>query len=662
LQSLLAQREVTLSQIKEQQFALDQHAIVTVTDLAGNIQYANEKFCDISGYTLDELLGNTHRLVNSGAHPPSFFEKLWGTITAGRVWRGEVCNRKKTGELYWVQATIVPLMDGQGRPERYIAIRTDITARKLAEQSLQEAAERLALATRTAGIGVWDWDMQANAMRCDAKMLEIYQIDEHAFDGTNELFFQRVHPQDRERVMGKFATLYRDQTSLVDEFRLLLPDGAVRYVHMSAAPHRNSEGVVERLVGVNMDMTQLRATEQAMRAAKEAAEAANRAKSEFLANMSHEIRTPMNGIIGMTDLALDTDLSEQQREYLQIVKSSSESLLTIINDILDFSKIEAGKLQIEQVPVPLERLVRDSLSLLALRAQDKGLEVRVEVPPDPPGRLLGDPGRIRQVLVNLVGNAIKFTAQGAVSVEVDWAHEPPAGPGAPAHERLHVAVRDTGIGIASDKQAMIFEAFSQEDSSTTRHFGGTGLGLSISRRLLELMGGRIWLESTPGVGSTFHFTVRLAWEPSTVAPTALGHSNALPPAPQEGVPAGRPLDVLLVEDQAVNQKLATSLLHKWGHRVRLAVNGQEALDALAGQAFDVVLMDVQMPVMGGLEATRLIRAREAAGGQPHTCIIAMTANAMKEDEQACREAGMDDYISKPINARTLFERLTHVPG
>ncbi len=785
VRDLVQQREKHLHQLREQQFALDEHAIVSTADLDGNITFANEKFCQISGYCIEELIGRNHRMINSGFHDHGFFTDMWRTISSGQVWRGEICNRNKSGQLYWVAATLVPSLGPDGRPLRYTAIRTDITARKLAEQSLLDAARRLELATRTAGIGLWEWDMQTGAMTCDQLMLDLYDLRAEDFDGTSRVFSQRLHPDDAERVAANLRTLYEKPDTLVSEFRLLLPNGQVRHVHMSAAPHLDAQGKVERLVGVNMDLTQLRAAEAAMRQAKEVAEAANRAKSEFLANMSHEIRTPMNGIIGMADLALDTELTGEQREYLQIVKSSSEALLTIINDILDFSKIEAGKLLIEHVPLHLGRLVSDTLRILAMRAHNKGLEVLADVPADPPGRLLGDPGRIRQVLINLVGNAIKFTSQGEVAVHVDWT-DATSEQGRPV-KQLHLAVRDTGIGIAPEKQAMIFEAFSQEDASTTRHFGGTGLGLSISSRLVELMGGQIWLESSPGVGSTFHFTARLEWEQDGEAlqppastplagkrmlvvddnetnrtiytrllakwavqaeavssgPEALQaiaaraydavlldchmpdmdgfavaeRLNAQPPAagipllvmlssaalggdaqrcqalgfaayyakpiasedllealqsvvtgsqsrrishPQpasEAQATGRSLQVLLVEDQPVNQKLATSLLTKWGHKVQLAVNGQEALDALAQRSFDLVLMDIQMPVMGGLEATRIIREREQAGLQPRAYIMAMTANAMKEDEMACRAAGMDDYISKPIKAKTLFEHL-----
>ncbi len=519
---------------------------------------------------------------------------------------------------------------------------SDITEQFHAEEALRQSEQRYRLLFERNLAGVFRCSHDGTVVDCNDAAARILGF-ESGLELIGRAASQVMVDPDQQRPA---AQIIAEQGTAHQERRLRRKDGSIAWVIAHTSVQHGTHGL--EFEGTFIDITTRKMAEEEMRKAKEAAEAASRAKSEFLANMSHEIRTPMNGIIGMTELALDTPLSEEQRDFLSTIKNSADSLLNIINDILDFSKVEARKLAIDQLPFSLRDTVRAVIKDLSLRASEKKLSLLCHFAPEVPGAVIGDPGRLRQILMNLAGNAIKFTNRGGIKVLVRRSAENP--------DLLHFTVSDTGIGIAPEKQKSIFEAFVQADSSATRHYGGTGLGLTIASQLVTLMGGRIWLESEVGKGSTFHFTAQL---------TATGDSALQAPAkpyPQpESLPARgqEPLRILIAEDNPVNSRMATLLVEKQGHRAVTVATGREALKALEQERFDLVLMDLQMPEMDGFEATRIIRERER-GTRRHLPIIAMTAHAMSGDRERCLAAGMDNYISKPVDRNLLFAAIESV--
>jgi len=562
--------------------------------------------------------------------------------------------------------------------ERTQKLQEEILERKRMEKMLRDREQHLRTIIETTPDCV-------KLIRPDGALLEMNRagLDMIEADSAKTVLGQCVYsliaPEYREAYRALNESVCRGNRGHL-EFEIIGLKGTRRWMATHAVPlYLQSDGTLVQL-SVTRDITERRRAEMELRQTKEAAEiaieelkaaneqleqaiehanqmaaaaqVANQAKSEFLANMSHEIRTPMNGIIGMTELALDTNLSPEQREYLTLVKASADSLLAIINDILDFSKIEAGKLELNNVDFNLQDEFYSPIKAIALRAQQKGLKLIYDVSPDVPCALVGDANRLRQIIINLAGNAIKFTEQGEVAISISRESQ------SESEVCLHFAVRDTGIGIAADRQQSIFEPFTQADGSTTRKYGGTGLGLTISSRLVEMMGGRIWVESQLGKGSTFHFTARFGLQTEHAAVEQSAIPVELPVSEDK---SRRSLRILLAEDNAINQKLAVRILEKRGHRVVVAGNGKEAVEALEREQFDLVLMDVQMPEMNGLEATAAIRKREQASTD-HIPIVAMTAHAMKGDRERCLEAGMDGYIAKPIKSEELLEIIDDLVG
>ena len=750
-------------------------AMIAYWDRNGICRFANKAHFERFGLTPEQLVGMSMEEVIAfrRASNKRISENLRARIAAAL--RGErqlfdQSSRGADGTVRHWQAEYLPDWSG-GEVMGFYALIVDITQRKIAES-------RLATTSRMGEIGGWELDRGASGPVWSDMVYRIHDLPVGELPSL-ESALDFYPPESRDIVAGTVAAAFEQGTPFDIVVPFVTATGRQRWVRSIGEPQMVN-GRYTRIIGAFQDVTEARQAEQSLRAAKEAAEAANRAKSEFLANMSHEIRTPLNGVIGMTGLLLDTPLGAQQREYAEIVRSSGESLLSLINDILDFSKIEAGRLDLESIDINIQSLVEDTIDAVALRAAQKRLELLVDIDPATPRAFRGDPMRLRQILLNLFSNAIKFTERGEVTLSLSAA-------AVGGKTQLLFAVRDTGIGISADRVNNLFAPFIQADSSTTRRFGGTGLGLSISKRLVEAMGGTIEVSSVPGQGSTFTFAVCLQqsdapvasevanqlvglrvlsvvrhpssrrilerqlspegcdltfaatadeglaqyremlsadrppaaiivdyelgerggpWFAATIrasgAPpsslillaslsTSLTDSDlqlfdrivtkpaktivlvrALAELTQGGGPSiaagdGAPLAlalsdmrILLAEDNPVNQKLATRLLQRLGAEVQVAANGLEAVQALRTADFDAVLMDCQMPEMDGYEATRQIRSTEAPVRNPNIPVIALTAHALATDRTRCLAAGMNDYLTKPINPIALQQALSRV--
>ncbi|MEW6347491.1 MAG: response regulator [Thermodesulfobacteriota bacterium] len=753
-------------------------------------EYLNPSFVHTFGWTLEDVQGkripfvpDTEREATSEAIRRIMVEGEW-------VSGFETKRLTKDGGLLDIRLSASRFRDSVGNPSGMLVILRNITERKRAEDETRRTKAMLHSILENLPTAVFLKDAE------DLKYLLWNKASAHLFGLPAENVVGKTAYELFSRAQADLFTSHdREAIRLgvlveIPEEHLQTKHGGTRILHIKKLPILDEHGSPRYLAGIADDITERKEAEHAMIKAREMAEQNSRAKSEFLANMSHEIRTPINGIMGMTELALNTQLTAEQYEYLDAVRVSADSLLKLINDILDFSKIEAGKLDLINVEFSLRDAIADTMTILAVQAHKKGLELVCHVPPEIPDAVIGDPGRVRQILVNLAGNAIKFTDQGEVGVSVSC--ESQIG----REIVVHFLVRDTGIGIPEEKQQTIFRAFEQADGSTSRKYGGTGLGLAISSRFCDLMGGRIWVESEIGQGSRFHFTVPLRMQAGQAVPCIpeetvtlkdlpvlvvddnatnrtileqiLLHWGMKPTAVDSGKAAleeitraceankpyplvitdcmmpemdgfalveqmnedsrtcpptiimlasagergdaarclklgiaayllkpvkqaellltisrvmkepssvgetgpslvtrhsiresKRRLRILLAEDNLVNQKLAKRMLERMGHEVVVARHGQEALELWDKGAFHLILMDVQMPVMDGLEATKTIRERESNRGG-HIPIIAMTAYAMAGDKERCMDAGMDGYVPKPINAQELFQRVEEV--
>jgi PAS domain S-box-containing protein len=549
--------------------------------------------------------------------------------------RGHVQN--PDGTFGWWRSELTPWRDFNGEVGGLIICAHDITDMVEALDRRERSEERLKLAMEIADIHVWEMDyVRRELIKTGAE--DTLFSEPKTFDEMLADVWTPVDPRDRPAAVEQWERHLRDGSPYRPEHRVARSDGQEVWVQGAVRVITGEDGEVVRIVGAMQNTTERKRAEQALVKAKDEAEAATRAKSAFLATMSHEIRTPLNGVLGMAQAMERDELSDRQRERLDVIRQSGEALLAILNDVLDLSKIEAGKLELEQTEFDLAELARGAHATFAATAQAKGLKFQLTVAPAARGTYLGDSVRVRQILYNLVSNALKFTGQGHVKVAVGR-----------RHGMLTLQVTDTGIGIAPDKLAALFQKFEQADASTTRRFGGTGLGLAICRDLAEMMGGAIAAASKPGKGATF--TVEL---PLTKLASAPARARRTHRADAGVAPEGRPLRVLAAEDNAMNQLVLKTLLAQVGVEPVIVADGRAAVDAWAREPWDLILMDVQMPDMDGPTATAEIRAREAAEGRARTPIVALTANAMDHQVAEYRAAGMDGFVGKPIEASRLY--------
>lgn len=657
--------------------ALHKFALMVVLDPEWNIIDANDLFAARFDPEGTGLIGRNCSDFKCEATEGADWTEAKADVAAGKNWQGELCLQTGKGSPAWMRTLIHPVLGEEGMLRQIVVLLHDITREKRIETQFEHSRMLSEEAARVARLGTWEYDVSGSRLHWSATTKEIHEV-EADFEPDLETAVHFYKPgKSRERMESLVRTAIEEGAHFDEELQIVTAQGRERWVRaIGHAEHENGQCI--RIFGVFQDITPLVEQREELARLARSAEEANLAKSQFLANMSHEIRTPLNGIIGMADLLSESDgVTAEHSEFIDIIRRSGTDLLSLINDILDFSKIEAGRMDLEIQSFSLRQLLSEVFDLFRNKAENRGLDFNCEVAQGVPNPVKGDPLRIRQVLNNLVANAIKFTDKGRIDVRVDPA-ENVGGYASDVSDKqtyLRFTVNDTGIGIEKSVMIKLFKEFSQVDSSTSRIYGGSGLGLAISKNLVELMGGQIGVESEPGNGSTFWFRLSLPCEnkdPDNRADAvALADAAAstepavVEPMPlPSGADADSPIGtrILFAEDNKTNQFLAAALFKHSGLHLDFVENGLEALQALKRKPYDLILMDVQMPQMDGNEATRRIRAGQAGEPNRHVPILAVTAHTQPEDRQKCLDAGMNDYLAKPINRKAMFDLINaHLP-
>jgi PAS domain S-box-containing protein len=624
VQLIVRRREFAENLVKEstreldfQKLALDEHAIVSITDVKGNITYANDAFCEISGFTRAELLGKNHRIIKSDEHSPEFYNDLWQSITKGKIWHGELKNLKKGGGYYWIKATIVPFLDERGKPFQYVAIRTDITERKKAEDTLYETTDRLLSSQQIAHVGSWDWDITGGELSWTDEIYNIVGRMRSGFEATYENFLECIHPDDRGLVASAVAQAVEKDTPYDIEHRVVHPDGSTRFVHEKGRVYRDDEGAPVRMLGIVHDITERTLLDKA--------------KNEFISTVSHELRTPLTSIkgsLGLIKSGTIGELPEKMQSMLHIAYNNSDRLVLLINDILDMEKIKAGKMDFHMQPTDIVSLVEEAMDANKGYGDEHGVTFTCQ---DCDQNMLvqGDKDRLMQALSNIMSNAAKFSISGE-QVELSIKRQ---------DKTIRIAVKDTGQGIPEEFRDAIFDKFSQADSSDTRQKGGTGLGLSITKAIVERHEGVIYFDTETGKGTTFYIDL-----PELEGPGVQTETN--------GVGQCR---ILICEDESDIATLLEMMLEKAGYRTHTARTAAQARQMLEQENFNAMTLDLNLPDQDGISLIQELRNEPKTQNLP---IIVVSATAGEGKRELNGDAvGLIDWIQKPIDMPLLVKRV-----